>query len=190
MHFPISTQTVLTSTATGSSTFSETELYQGAISNLNTQFLYDGDTPLAVVAQQSGMLITSQAQATAIQLLGGANVLDLQQGSSFLVSGSGTDTLLLHADQAQTTWNTIANFHTGDSVIIYGFTAGTSTQRWWDANAGATNYTGATLRLDVDGNGTIDSSLTFAAKTTADTSHYLIQSGNVGGSNYLSIAAI
>ena len=189
MHFPISTQTVLTSTATGSSTFSETELYQGAISNLNTQFLYDGDTALAVVAQQSGMLISSQAQATAIQLLGGVNVLDMQQGSSFLVSGTGTDTFLLHADQAQTTWNTIANFHTGDSVIIYGFAAGTST-RSWDANAGAANYTGATLRLDVDGNGTIDSSLTFAGKTTADTSHYQITTGNVGGSNYLSIAAI
>ena len=188
VHFPISTQTVLTSTATGSSTFSEVELYQGAISNLNTQFLYDGDTPLAIVAQQAGMLISSQAQATAIQLQGGVNVLDMQQGSSFLVSGSGTDTFLLHADQPQVTWNTISNFHTGDSLIIYGFAAGTSA-RWWDASAGAANYTGATLRLDLDGNGTIDSSLTFAGKTTTDTSHYQIQTGSVGNSNYLSIVA-
>ncbi len=189
VQFPISTQTVLTSTATGSSTFSETELYQGAISNLNSQFLYDGDAPLAIVAQQPGMLIDSQAQATAIQLQGGVNVLDMEQGSSFITSGTGTDTFLLHADQPQTTWNTISNFHTGDSIIIYGFAAGTSA-RWWDANAGAPNYTGATLRLDIDGNGTIDSSLTFAGKTTTDTSHYQIQSGSVGGSNYLSIVAL
>ena len=189
IHFPISTQTVLTSTATGSSTFSEVELYQGAISNLNTQFLYDGDPALAIVAQQPGMLISSQAQATAVQLQGGVNVLDMKQGSSFIVSGTGTDTFLLHADQAATTWNTVANFHTGDSIIIYGYTAGTSV-RWWDANAGAASYTGATLRLDVDGNGTVDSSLTFAGKTMSDTNHYQFQTGSVGGSSYLSIVAV
>ncbi len=188
VQFPISTQTVLTSTATGTSTLSQVELYQGAISNVNTQFLYDGDTPLAIVAQQAGMLISSQAQATAVQLQGGVNVLDMKQGSSFLVSGTGADTFLLHADQAATTWNTIANFHTGDSIIIYGFTAGTSA-RWWDANAGAANYTGATLRLDVDGNGSIDSSVTFAGKMTSETNTYQIQTGSVGGSNYLSIVA-
>ena len=187
--FPISTQTVLTSTATGSSTYSEVQLYQGAIGNLNTQFLYDGDTPLAIVAQQDGMLISSQAQATAVQLQGGLNVLSIEQGSSFLVSGTGADTFLLHADQAQITWNTISNFHTGDSVILYGFDRSTSA-RWWDANAGATNYTGATLRLDLDGNGSIDSSLTFAGKTTSDTAQYQFQTGAVGGANYLSITAL
>ena len=187
--FPISTQTVLTSTATGSSTYSEVQLYQGAIGNLNTQFLYDGDTPLAIVAQQDGMLISSQAQATAVQLQGGLNVLSMEQGSSFLVSGTGADTFLLHADQAQITWNTISNFHTGDSVILYGFDRSTSA-RWWDANAGATNYTGATLRLDLDGNGSIDSSLTFAGKTTSDTAQYQFQTGAVGGANYLSITAL
>ena len=187
--FPISTQTVLTSTATGSSTFLEAQQYQGAISNLNTQFLYDGDTPLAIVAQQPGILVSSLAQATAVQLQGGVNVLDMEQGSSFIVSGSGTDTILLHANQAAVTWNTVSNFHSGDSIVIYGFTAGTSTQSW-DANAGAPNYTGATLRLDIDGNGTTDSSLTFAGKTTIDTSHYLFQPGSVGGNSYLSITAL
>lgn len=189
VHFPISTQTVLTSTATGTSTFSDVEFYQGAIDNLNTQFLYDGDITLAIVAQQAGMLISSQAQQTAVQLQGGVNVLDMRQGSSFMVSGTGRDTFLLHADQATATWNTIANFHSGDSIIIYGFTAGVST-RSWSTNAGATNYTGATLRLDVDGNGTVDSSLTFAAKTTTDTNLYQIQTGTVGGSGYLSIVAL
>lgn len=186
--FPISTQTVLTSTATGSSTFSEVQTYAGAVGNVNTQFLYDGDTTLAIVAQQSGMLISSQAQATAVQLQGGVNVLDMQSGSSFMVSGIGADTFLLHADQALETWNTISSFHSGDTVIVYGFTAGTSA-RWWDPTAGAVGYTGATLRFDVDGNGSVDSSLTFAGKTLGDTDHYQIQTGSVGGSGFLSIAA-
>ena len=135
------------------------------------------------------MLISSQAQATAVQLQGGLNVLSMEQGSSFLVSGTGADTFLLHADQAQITWNTISNFHTGDSVILYGFDRSTSA-RWWDANAGAPNYTGATLRLDLDGNGSIDSSLTFAGKTTSETAQYQFQTGAVGGANYLSITAL
>lgn len=186
-HFPISPQTVLTSTATGSSTYSQVETYRGAISNLDTQFLYDGDTTLAIVAQQDGMLISSQAQATAIQLQGGVNVLDMQHGSSFMVSGTGSDTFLLHADQPQATWNTIVNFHAGDTIVVYGFTVGASA-RWWDDNAGAAGYRGATLRIDVDGNQSIDSSLTFAGKTSSDVAaHFSIQSGNVGGSGFLSI---
>lgn len=187
--FPISTQTVLTSTATGSSTYSQVQTYAGAIDNLSTQFLYDGATTLAIVAQQSGILISSAAAAaTAVQLQGGVNVLDMQHGSSFIVSGTGTDTFLLHADQAMTTWNTVSYFHTGDSIIVYGFTAGTSA-RWWDPTAGAVGYTGATLRFDVDGNGSIDSSLTFAGKTMSDTAHYQFQTGTVGGSGFLSIVA-
>ena len=187
-HFPISTQTVLTSTATGSSTYSQVESYVGALSNVTSQFLYDGDTTLAIVAQQSGMLISSLAPATAIQLQGGANTLNMQQGSSFIVSGSGSDTLILHADQPQTTWNTIANFHTGDSITIYGFTAGTSS-RWWDASAGAPGYTGSTLRIDVDGDGQVDSSLTFAGKTDTQTAAYAAHEGSVGGLHFLTIVA-
>lgn len=187
--FPISTQTVLTSTATGTSTYSQVQTYAGAIDNLQTQFLYDGATTLAIVAQQSGMLIsTTAADATAVQLQGGVNVLDMQHGSSFIVGGTGTDTFLLHADQAITTWNTISSFQGGDSIIVYGFNAGTSA-RWWDSNAGAIGYTGATLRFDIDDNGSIDSSLTFAGKTVNDTSHYQFQTGNVGGSGFLSITA-
>ena len=186
-HFPISTQTVLTSTATGTSTYAQVETYVGAVDHIGYQFLYDGDTTLAIVAQQSGMLISSMAQATAIQLQGGANVLNMLQGSSFLVSGPGDDTIILHADQPQTTWNTIANFHLGDSITIYGFTAGTSS-RWWDAKAGAPGYTGSTLRLDINGDGQVDSSLTFANQTNADTGHFALNEGSVAGLHYLTIA--
>ena len=188
VQFPISPQTVLTSTATGTSTYQQIQTYAGAINNINSQFLYDGDTNLAIVARQSGILISSQAPETAVQLQGGTNVVEVKQGSGFLVSGTGIDTFLAHVDQPAVTWDTIANFHTGDSIILYGFTHGTSLQSW-DANAGAAGYTGATLRLDVDGNGSTDASLTFAGKTLADTGHYAMQYGSVGGSSFLSITA-
>jgi len=185
-HFPISPQTVLTSTAAGSSTFVQVETYHGPIDNIQTQFLYDGSAPLAIVAGQSAMLISSRATATAVQLQGGTNVLDMRQGSSFLVSGTGTDTFLFHADQPQETWNTIVNFHRGDNVTLYGFQAGVSSL-YWDANAGAAGYTGLTLRTDINNDGNLDSSITFAGKSLSDQSHFVLQTGSVGGSNFLTI---
>ena len=187
VHFPLSSsQTVLTSTATGSSTYAQVETYAGAVDNVQSQFIYDGAAPLAIVAQQPGMLIRSQADATAVQLLGGNNVLDMSRGSSFLVSGPGRDVFLFHADQPHETWNTVVNFHAGDSVTLWGFKAGTSTD-WWVPSAGAANYTGATLRADINADGRIDSSVTFAGKTLADTAHFTLQTGNVAGADYLQI---
>lgn len=188
-HYPLSpTQTVLTSTATGSSTYAQVETYAGPADNIQSQFIYDGAAPLAIVAQQPGMLIRSEADATAVQLLGGNNVLDMRRGSSFLVSGPGNDVFLFYGNQPRETWNTIVNFHAGDSITLWGFAAGTSTDRW-DASAGAANYTGATLRADINGDGRLDASVTFAGKTLADTSHYAVQTGTVGGTDYLAITA-
>ena len=184
--FPMSAQTVLTSTAAGSSTVAQVEAYAGPVDNIKTQFIYDGSAPLAIVAGQSGMLISSKAAATAIQLKDGANVLDMQFGSSFVVSGTGADVILLHADQTQTTWNTVANFHPGDSITLYGFTAGRSSD-WWQENAGAPGYTGATLHADINGDGKVDSSLTFTGMTLANASRFSLQTGNVAGSDYLLI---
>lgn len=185
--YPISTQTVLTATPTGTTTANQVQTYAGPIDNVQSQFLYDGATPLAIAAQQAGMLISSAATATAIALLGGTNVVEVAAGSGFATSGAGTDTFLLHADQAVTTWNTLVNFHAGDNVTIYGVPS--DANYWWDYSAGASGYTGATLRIDVDHDGTIDSSVTFAAKSLAETSHFTMAPGHVGGMNYLQLAA-
>ena len=184
VQYPISSQTILTSTATGTSTYAQTETYAGPLSNITSQFLYDGDTTLAIAAQQSGMLISSQAPQTAVQLKNGTNFVDIAQGSGFVVSGTGTDSFRAHADPLQITWDTIANFHTGDTVILTGFTPGVSLQSW-DASAGAAGYVGATLRVDADGNGTTDASITFAGKSLTDTRGYTTQYG----SNYIAISA-
>jgi hypothetical protein len=186
MQFPISTQTVLTSTVTGSSTLNAVQVYLGPIDNVQTQFLYDGTAPLAIVAQQSNMLISSNADATAIQLQGGDNLVDVGAGSTFVTSGSGDDVFLFQAAQAQPTWNTIINFHPGDSITVYGFDAATSSD-YWDPSAGASGYTGATLRMDLNRDGTVDSSITFAGKTSANIGNFSLTTGSVAGENYLVI---
>lgn len=185
--FPISSTTVLTSTATGSTTIAAVESYLGPIDNLQSQFLYDGTAPLAIVAQQPNILIKSSATATAVQLASGTNVIDVRSGSTFATSGSGNDQFLFHVDQPQTTWNTIVAFQPGDSVTEFGFNAATGSY-YWDPSAGASGYTGATLRLDTNRDGVIDSSITFAGKTAADIARFSLVTGNVGGSYYLAIS--
>lgn len=184
--FPISTQTVLTSTATGSSTVAAVESYLGPIDNVQSQYLYDGTAPLAIVAQQPNMLISSQATATAVQLTSGQNLINVPSGSTFVTSGSGNDQFLFHADQPQATWNTVVNFHAGDSITVFGFNTATGSN-YWDFNAGAAGYTGATLRMDLNRDGKIDSSITFTGKTSADIGHFSLVSGSVGGQSYLMI---
>ena len=132
------------------------------------------------------MLIDSNATAVAVQLAGGKNVIDVPNGSTFATSGAGDDEFLFHADQPQVTWDTIVNFHAGDSITVFGFGAATAAD-WWDANAGASGYTGATLRMDLDRDGRVDSSITFTGKTLADIGHFSLVTGNVGGSDYLQI---
>ncbi len=188
-HFSLSpTQTILTSTATGSSTVAPVETYSGPVDNVQTQFIYDGTAPLAVVAQQAGMLIRSEGDATAVQALGGSNVLDIRRGSGFMVGGPGADTFLFDARQALPSWDTVVNFHPGDAATIWGFAAGIS-RDWWTANAGAAGYQGATLRMDLDNNGTVDASLTFANTSLANAGHYTILTGNVAGTDYLTVVA-
>lgn len=187
--YPVSPAgSILTSTATGSSTVSLLESYSGPADNLQGQFIYDGRAPLAMVAQSPGLMLVSKADAAAVQLSSGNNILNMQRGSNFLVSGTGTDTFLLDARQPEETWNTIVNFHPGDNVTVWGFRAGVS-RLWWDVDAGAPSYTGATLRMDLDNDGRLDSSVTFAGKSMAESGHYLVTLGNAAGSDYLTIRA-
>ena len=59
------------------------------------------------------------------------------------------------------TYSTLVNFHPGDQVTIFGFTAGTSTLTW-DGTGGAAGFEGATAHSELNGAGTgINASLTF-----------------------------
>ena len=189
-HFPLSAgQTILTSSATGTQTIAEVETYAGPVDYLQYQFIYDGSDALAMSAQSPNIFIKNVAGSAAVQLLSGQNVVDAGHGSNFLISGAGQDVFYLDARQLSPTWDTIVNFHTGDIATIWGYQDGVSSYRWED-NAGATGYTGRTLRLDITGNGQSQESLTFAGKTATDTSSYAVTSGSIGGTNYMAIFAL
>ena len=97
----------------------------------------------------------------------GNDVIDGGTGSNFLTGGTGTDTFFVDGRGGDTTWSTITDREAGEQLSLWGFIAGTSTLTWQDM-AGAEGYQGITLHADLDGNGTIDTSITWAGRTLAD----------------------
>lgn len=82
-----------------------------------------------VAANLPDIFIRGGAGNDALSASAGSNVLD-----------GGRDTFFLDGT-AGATWDTVANFHPGDSVTLWGFVPGTSTLAW-AANEGAARHTG------------------------------------------------
>jgi Ca2+-binding RTX toxin-like protein len=92
----------------------------------------------------------------------GNDVIDGGLGSNFISGGAGQDSFFVdgRATAENTTWSTITDFSPGEHLTLWGYQPGVSTMQWVES-AGAEGYTGATLHCDLDGNGVIDTSITF-----------------------------
>ena len=125
--------------------------------------------------------------------VGGINVLDGGGGSNFLTGGklgSGADTFFIDArDLSSDTWSTVSNFHAGDAVTLFGFTAVNRSLEWLD-NQGAAGSTGLTLHASAAGRSPV--SLTLAGYATADLSNGRlgISFGGTGSDSYMYVGAV
>ncbi len=116
--------------------------------------------------------------------VGGINVLDGGGGSNFLVGGKagmGTDTFFIDARAAASDiWSTVANFHAGDAVTLFGVGATNKALEWVD-NKGASGSNGLTLHASQDGKAPV--SLTLAGYTTTDLSNGRLSVSFGGGTD-------
>ena len=166
----------------------------GSPSYLEGQYIYAGTDNLAVATNQPNVFIHGGTGDDAIQVGSGQNVLDGGLGSNFLVGGSGSDTFFTDARTPGAVWNTVVNFHAGDAVTLWGFTAGVSSY-YWDGISGAPGSQGATLRANIvggagrTGNG-IDASITFAGLTVAQAQALQVSTGTQPAGNYLYLHAV
>jgi hypothetical protein len=176
-----------TDTTTGVSSHPDGTPYAGPVSYLQQQYIYAGADDLAVAAQAPNVFIHTGGGNDAISVASGQNVLDGGQGSNFLTGSSGNDTFFLDGRNGQVTWGTLVNFHPGDTATLFGYVAEQSSFTWADSE-GAAGYTGRTLHADLAGSGGVTASITFAGSTAADTAHYAITTGSVGGNPYLAIS--
>jgi len=161
--------------------------------NAGLDALYDyqffGDTGGNIlVASDKNDFINGFGGDDAINTGAGNDIIDGGLGSNFLTGGSGNDTFFSDGREVGNgaiTWSTVTDFTAGtNSVNIWGYIDGTSTYEWY-ADAGATGWTGATLHADLDGNGTIDTSMTFTGLNVSEMN--APQGLEVGGNGYLLI---
>lgn len=173
-------------TSTGVSSEEPGETYSGPVTYLQQQLIYGGAHNVNFAARTNNVFLKSGSGQDALQSIGGQNVLDGGQGSNFLVGSGGNDTFFTDARTSAFVWNTVVNFHPGEVITLFGFTAGQSSYAI-SAREGATGYEGLTVNSDIAGNGQVTAKVTMTGLTTADLSHLGFSTGSVGGIPYLAI---
>lgn len=182
-----------TDTTSGQAGLEQAEVYAGPVNYLQSQFLWSRPDDVILASDTPSVFLRSGPGTDALQAAGGSNVLDGGAGSNFLVGSTGadggTDTFFTDARGGQVVWNTVANFHHGDAVTLFGFVGGTSTLPAYVAD-GAAGYQGATIHSKINGPGTgISGSVTFAGISAADAAaKFTTSTGTVGGIPYLYVA--
>lgn len=154
--------------------------YSGPVAGLKNQFLGTAAGE-AVVGSGQGDFMNLLGGNDAAQGGGGDDVLDGGTGSNFLTGGAGTDTFNVDGRGEGVTWSTITDLQPVEWAVAWGWTDTLSKLTWEDL-AGATGYQGATARIDLDGNGGTDLSLTFSGQTPGG---LLSMPGQVGADSYL-----
>ena len=144
-------------------TAAEYVLGRGGFFGLKNQFQAGAGSDVVLGTPRSDS-IDGGAGDDAIDGGEGADVLRGGPGSSFLAGGSGRDQFSIEAQAGNPSWSTITDWEAGESLQIRGYQAG-RLNFIWVANDGAQGYRGATFHADLDGDGVIDVSVTWAGMT-------------------------
>ncbi|CAO3383344.1 carbohydrate-binding domain-containing protein [Azospirillum argentinense] len=116
----------------------------------------------------------------------GDDVLDGGSGSNWLIGGPGHDTFFVDGRGGEVTWSTIVDLERGEWATLWGFVPGQS-RLTWEEMGGADGYKGATVRCDIDGNGTIDASMTFTGKSVGAMT---VTTGMAGNDPYIAFITL
>ncbi len=161
------------------------ELYDGPVSYLTYQLISDGSQSILFGSTENDFLKLGDGD-DAVNGSDGHDVLDGGSGSNFLTGGNGNDTFFLQGRGNDTTWSTVTDFTSGDNVTVWGWEDGVSQLIEAVEDAGAEDFKGATYHYDIDGNGLIDTSITFTGMTISDVSEPL--SNVIDSNGYLFFA--
>ncbi|MGG5821383.1 calcium-binding protein [Falsiroseomonas sp. HW251] len=96
----------------------------------------------------------------------GTDVVDGGTGSNFITGGADRDVFFLDGRGGTTTWSTITDWEVGEQLSVWGWKPGVSTASWVD-QAGATGFQGVTMHGDLNGDGLIETSVTWTGQSRA-----------------------
>ena len=97
----------------------------------------------------------------AAQMGAGNNIVDGGGGNNFLTGGPGRDTFFLDGRFHVPVWSCITDWEVGEALTLWGWTAGVSKTAWSDSD-GLPGYLGATMFADIDGDGLVETAVTWA----------------------------
>jgi len=139
--------------------------YDGPVEGLVNQLLGSSEGDI-VLGTDLADFFNALSGDDAVDGGGGNDVVDGGLGSNFLIGGRGSDIFFIDGRGAAAfnTWSTITDWEAGETLTIFGYRPGLS-QLLWVERDGTAGYQGATLHADLDGNGLIDSSVTWAGVT-------------------------
>ncbi len=135
------------------------DIYSGSVSWLEYAML-GGSMDDVVIGTSRNDFFNLMGGDDAANGAAGDDVLDGGTGSNFLTGGVGRDDFFLDGRGGTTTWATITDWQAGERLSVWGWRPGVSRVQWMD-DAGAPGWTGVTMHGDLDGNGIIDTSVTW-----------------------------
>ncbi len=130
---------------------------------IHFQFISDS-TGEVVTGTDNNDFINVAGGVDAVNAGVGNDVIDGGTGSNFLTGGAGTDIFFSDGRGGVTTWSTITDWQAGEQLSVWGWHPGTSRIVAW-VQAGAAGYEGLTMHADLNGDGTVDTSVTFTGIT-------------------------
>jgi len=159
--------------------------YEGPVTTLQWSFLGNAGNEVVAGSDGNDFLNLLGGDDAAV---GGAgdDVLDGGSGSNWLIGGAGNDTFFVHGRGSDPVWSTILDLEKGEWATMWGFRPGTS-KLTWEEMGGADGHRGATVHCDIDGNGSVDASMTFAGKSVGSIT---VTAGMVGGDPYIAFITL
>jgi len=97
----------------------------------------------------------------------GDDIADGGGGSNFLSGGPGRDTFFLDGRFLLPVWSCITDWEDGEEMALWGWREGIS-QSVWAENDGLPGWEGATLFCDIDGNGLVETAVTWTGRQVAE----------------------
>ena len=135
---------------------------------LDLRYVYPGtDQDDVAAGTSSNDFMNLGAGNDAVHMGAGDDVMDGGGGSNFLSGDAGRDSFFLDGRFLVPVWSTITDWNPGETLTLWGWTADVS-KSTWIAEGGLPGYTGATFVADLDGNGLVETAVTWTGHTMAD----------------------
>ena len=148
-------------------------------SSYQSEFVAVSADSVSVTASTPNAFLVGGQGADELLATSGNNLLDAGQGTALMIGGSGHDTFSIDG-AGPATWDAIANFGTGDSLVLWGARKGSSVLGWSENSQGQ-------AVLTVNGGGVKSSEIGFVGVSLNAAEAFAIGGGTADGMSYLTI---